>query len=120
MGGDTDALPSGVVTFLFSDIEGSTGLLHRLGLGYKAQLQQYRDLLTEAFERHGGAPLGSEGDSLLFAFERVSGGLAAAVDGQLALADTIGRKMLLFAHAWESTSVRCSDSAMDMWAWRST
>jgi predicted ATPase/class 3 adenylate cyclase len=78
-------LPSGVVAFLFSDIEGSTKLLHRLGHGYGAHLQQYRELLTLAFERRGGVVLGTEGDSLFVGFERVTSALRAAVDGQLAL-----------------------------------
>jgi predicted ATPase/class 3 adenylate cyclase len=83
--GDGPALPSGVVAFLFSDIEGSTALLHRLGPAYASHLQQYRVLLTESFARHGGVLLGSEGDSLFVGFERVSGALRGAVDGQLAL-----------------------------------
>jgi predicted ATPase/class 3 adenylate cyclase len=78
-------LPSGVVAFLFSDIEGSTNLLQRLGHDYGAHLQQYRELLTRAFERRGGVVLGSEGDSLFVGFERVTSALGAAVDGQLAL-----------------------------------
>jgi predicted ATPase/class 3 adenylate cyclase len=84
-GGDRPALPSGVVAFLFSDIEGSTALLHRLGLDYAKRLQQYRVLLSDAFARYGGVPLGSEGDSLFVGFERVSGALRGAIDGQLAL-----------------------------------
>ena len=79
------ALPSGVVAFLFSDIEGSTALLHRLGHDYGSLLQRYRVLLSDSFARHGGVPLGSEGDSLFAGFERVSGALRAAVDAQLAL-----------------------------------
>ncbi len=61
MTSEDPALPSGVVAFLFSDIEGSTKLLHRLGLDYRHQLEQYRVLLTDAFQRHDGIPLGSEG-----------------------------------------------------------
>ena len=85
-GADIPALPSGVVAFLFSDIEGSTALLHRLGHEYGSHLEQYRVLLSDSFARHGGVRLGSEGDSLFVGFERVSGALRGAVEGQLALA----------------------------------
>ena len=84
-GGGGPALPSGVVAFLFSDIEGSTALLHRLGRDYATYLRQYRELLSDSFARHGGVPLGSEGDSLFVGFERVSGALQGAIDGQRAL-----------------------------------
>jgi predicted ATPase/class 3 adenylate cyclase len=79
-------LPSGTVTFLFSDIEGSTQLLHQLGDRYADALEQHRRLLREAFDRHGGVEVGTEGDSFFVAFARARDGLAAAADGQRALA----------------------------------
>jgi class 3 adenylate cyclase len=47
-------LPTGTVTFLFTDIEGSTRLLHELGDGYAEALGEHRRLLREAFASHGG------------------------------------------------------------------
>jgi class 3 adenylate cyclase len=79
------SVPSGMVAFLFSDIEGSTALLRRVGGDYRHHLGQYRVLLLDVFEQHNGSPLGSEGDSLFVAFRQVSSALAAAVAGQLAL-----------------------------------
>jgi class 3 adenylate cyclase len=47
-------LPSGTVTLLFTDIEGSTRLLHELGERYVDVLAEHRRVLREAFSRHGG------------------------------------------------------------------
>ena len=47
-------LPTGTVTFLFTDIEGSTRLLHKLGDAYADALAEHRRVLREAFARHGG------------------------------------------------------------------
>ncbi|MGH3104199.1 MAG: ATP-binding protein [Gaiellaceae bacterium] len=79
-------LPTGTVTFLFSDIEGSTRLLHELGDRYAGALEQHRRLLRAAFGRHGGVEVGTEGDSFFVAFARARDGLAAAAEGQRALA----------------------------------
>src|ERR687898_2085039 len=79
-------LPSGTVTFLFSDIEGSTRLAHELGDRFPGALEQHRRLLREAFERYGGVEVGTEGDSFFVAFARARDALAAAADGQRALA----------------------------------
>jgi predicted ATPase/class 3 adenylate cyclase len=79
-------LPTGTVTFLFSDIEGSTRLLHELGDRYAGALEQHRRLLREAFDRYDGVEVSTEGDSFFVAFARARDGLAAAADGQRALA----------------------------------
>jgi predicted ATPase/class 3 adenylate cyclase len=79
-------LPTGTVTFLFSDIEGSTRLAHELGDRYADALEQHRRLLREAFDRHDGVEVGTEGDSFFVAFARARDALAAAADGQRALA----------------------------------
>ena len=86
---DTGAMsepPSGTVTLLFSDIEGSTRLLRRLGDGYVEQLARHRVLLRGAFESHGGYVLEGEGDAFFVAFQSASEAVAAAADGQRALA----------------------------------
>ena len=81
------AQPTGTVTLLFTDIEGSTNLLERLGAdAYAGVLRLHRRLLLEAFERHAGYPVDEEGDALFVAFGRAEDAVAAAADGQLALA----------------------------------
>jgi len=78
--------PSGTITLLFSDIEGSTLLLRRLGDGYAELLARHRQFLREAFERHRGHVLESEGDAFFVAFESATEAAAAAADAQRALA----------------------------------
>src|SRR5262245_20300454 len=78
--------PSGTVTLLFSDIEGSTRLLRRLGDGYAEQLARHRVLLRGAFESHGGYVLEGEGDGFFVAFQSAGDAVAAAADAQRALA----------------------------------
>jgi class 3 adenylate cyclase len=80
-------LPSGTFTFLFSDIEGSTKLLHELGAeAYADALLEHRRVLREAFARHGGIEVGTEGDSFFVAFPTAHGALKAAQEAQEALA----------------------------------
>ena len=78
-------LPHGTVTFLFTDIEGSTRLLHELGGRYAGALADHRRLLREAFARHGGVEVDTQGDALFYAFPRADEAVAAAADGQTAL-----------------------------------
>lgn len=75
-------LPTGTVTLLFSDIEGSTRLLSRLGPAYAETLDQQRRLLRAAWATHGGSELGTEGDSFYVVFETATAGVAAAVAAQ--------------------------------------
>jgi class 3 adenylate cyclase len=79
-------LPSGTVTLLFTDIEGSTRLLERLGDGYSEVLGEHRRLLRAAFAQFDGREVGVEGDSFFVAFARASDAVAAAAQGQRALA----------------------------------
>jgi predicted ATPase/class 3 adenylate cyclase len=78
--------PSGTVTLLFSDIEGSTRLLQRTGESYADLLAEHRRLLHEAFERHRGFEVDSEGDAFFVAFASANDAAAAAADAQRALA----------------------------------
>src|SRR5438093_8081925 len=79
-------LPTGTVTFLFTDIEGSTKLLHELGPDrYAEALAEHRRALREAFERHGGVEVDTQGDAFFVAFVRASDALAAAADAQSGL-----------------------------------
>ncbi|HEX9039199.1 MAG TPA: adenylate/guanylate cyclase domain-containing protein [Ktedonobacterales bacterium] len=82
--------PSGTVTFLFTDIEGSTLLLQRLGDAYAEVLTTHQRLLRAAFTAHGGYEVDTQGDSFLIAFPTAPGALAAAADATRALA----------AHPW--------------------
>jgi WD40 repeat protein/class 3 adenylate cyclase len=79
-------LPSGTVTFLFTDIEGSTRLLHELGDDYAGVLAQHRRLLRESFERHDGVEVDTQGDSFFVAFSDPRSAVEAAADAQSALA----------------------------------
>ena len=80
--------PVGTVTLLFTDVEGSTRLLERLGAEQYAEvLEQHRRLLREAFTRHEGYEVGTEGDAFFVAFESAGDAVAAAADGQRALAE---------------------------------
>src|ERR1044072_7004037 len=81
------SFPQGTVTFLFTDIEGSTRLLETLGDGYADVLAEHRRALREEFARYGGVEVGTEGDSFFVAFAQESDGLAAAAAAREALAD---------------------------------
>jgi predicted ATPase/class 3 adenylate cyclase len=79
-------LPSGTVTFLFTDIEGSTRLLHELGADpYARALAEHRRVLREAFSAYGGVEVDTQGDAFFVAFPTAPGALEAAQDGQGAL-----------------------------------
>ena len=81
------ALPSGTVTFLFTDIEGSTKLLQELGDAYAEALAGHRQVLRKAFAAHGGAEVDTQGDAFLVAFSRAKDAVAAAADAQRGLAE---------------------------------
>jgi class 3 adenylate cyclase len=74
-------LPSGTVTFLFTDIEGSTRLLHELGDAYADALAEHRRVPRSAFSSHGGVEVDTQGDAFFVAFARASDALAAAREG---------------------------------------
>jgi YVTN family beta-propeller protein len=83
-------LPTGTVTFLFTDIAGSTQLVRQLGPGYARLLGEHQRILREAFAAHGGREVDTQGDSFFVAFRRAKDAVAAAVDAQRDLA----------AHVW--------------------
>jgi predicted ATPase/class 3 adenylate cyclase len=85
MGGRT--LPQGTLTFLFTDLEGSTRLLHGLGSDrYGEMLEAHRRLIREAVTRHHGVEFGTGGDAVFVAFASAADAVAAAADAQRALA----------------------------------
>jgi len=75
-------LPTGTVTFLFTDIEGSTRLVQALGEGYGALLGEHCRIMRRAIAEHGGIELGTEGDSFFAVFATAERGLAAAAAAQ--------------------------------------
>ena len=75
-------LPSGTVTFVFSDVEGSTGLLKRLGDRYGELLAEHRRIVRETFAVHGGVEIDMQGDAFFFAFPRARDAVNAAVEVQ--------------------------------------
>jgi class 3 adenylate cyclase len=77
-------LPAGTVTFLFSDIEGSTGSLKRLGERYAELITDHRRIIRDTFAEHGGTEIDAQGDSFFFAFARAREAVAAAVAAQRA------------------------------------
>src|SRR5579859_2054465 len=90
-------LPTGTVTLFFTDMEGSTRLLQRLGEHYAAVLADCRHLLRQVFTRYHGHEVDTQGDAFFVAFARATDAISAASDIQRALAD----------HAWpDGASVR--------------
>ena len=90
MYGSAVTLPGGTVTFLFTDIEGSTRLLQELGDDYGQVVADHRRLLREVFQGAGGREVDTQGDAFFYSFPRAKDAVRAAVDGQRALG----------AHAW--------------------
>jgi class 3 adenylate cyclase len=84
------SLPGGTVTFLFSDIEGSTRLLQALGDDYAGVVDDHRRIMRAAMEQHGGTEIDTQGDAFFFSFARAKDAADAAVEAQRALA----------AHEW--------------------
>jgi class 3 adenylate cyclase len=82
-----NALPSGTVTFLFTDIEGSTALLRTLGDGYAELLRQQRQILRETLGGAEGREIDTQGDAFFFSFTRARDAVSGAVNAQRALAE---------------------------------
>jgi class 3 adenylate cyclase len=80
-------LPAGTVTFLFTDIEGSTQLMRELGDGYGEVLDDHRRLLREHLGSAGGREIDTQGDAFFFSFTRAREAVAGAVAAQRALAE---------------------------------
>ncbi|MDQ3890427.1 MAG: tetratricopeptide repeat protein [Actinomycetota bacterium] len=80
-------LPTGTVTFLFTDVEGSTRLLNELGAeAYGEALAEHRRLLRVAFARQGGVEVDTQGDAFFYVFATAPGAVKAAEEGQESLA----------------------------------
>jgi class 3 adenylate cyclase len=85
-----DVLPGGTVTFLFSDIEGSTRLLEQLGDRYEEVDRDHRRILRQRLGEAGGREIDNQGDAFFFSFPRAKDAVAGAVAAQRQLA----------THAW--------------------
>ncbi len=89
-------LPSGLVTFLFTDIEGSTRLAQLLGAQYRPVLAEHRQILRRALQAHDGVDLFTEGDSVFAAFPDANAAISACADAQLVLSQ----------HQWPDPAAR--------------
>ena len=103
-------LPGGVVTFVMTDIEGSTRLFHELGTAYPAVLEDHNQLLRAAFSSHGGHEIATEGDSLFVSFAGAADAVAACLDAQRALAghrwpDGVNVRVRIGVHTGEATPI---------------
>jgi predicted ATPase/class 3 adenylate cyclase len=78
-------LPSGTITLLFTDIEGSTVLAEKFGAGWPGMLGDHNRILRASVAPHGGTELGAEGDAFFFAFPGAGAAVAAAATAQRAL-----------------------------------
>lgn len=83
-------LPEGTVTFVFTDVEGSTRLLQQLGDRYADVARDHRRIVREALGGAGGTEIDTQGDAFFFSFARARDAARGAVDAQRALRD----------HAW--------------------
>jgi class 3 adenylate cyclase len=102
------SLPAGTITFLFSDIEGSTRLLQQLGDAYGDLVAQHRRLIRESAASAGGTEIDTQGDSFFFSFVRARDAVAAAIDAQRRLAaaewpEGVDVKVRMGVHTGEPT-----------------
>src|SRR5262245_1447914 len=84
---DVRALPRGPITLLFTDIEGSTRLLHELGDGYADVLAEHRHNLRAAFSHRGGIEVDAQGDAFFAVFPDATEAVLAAGEATDALAE---------------------------------
>lgn len=90
MRGSTSGLPRGTVTFVFTDIEGSTLLVQKLGDGYPSVLADHNQLIRATLSHHGGVEVSTEGDSFFAVFSSAAKAIAAVAEIQRNVAE----------HAW--------------------
>src|SRR3954452_804570 len=115
---DASSTPT-TVTFVFTDLEGSTRLLSTLGDAYGPLLEAYHDLIATTFGEHGGAQLDQAGDGLFYSFPSARRAVAAVAQAQLAMAQrewpsgAIVRARMGI-HTGEATSRRTGYVGMDV------
>ena len=96
-------LPTGTVTLVFTDIEGSTRLLETLGESYGEVLSEHRSLLRQAFSSRGGIEVDTQGDAFFYAFPRATDAVVATAEAQRALTDHPWPRQPSSGSAWGST-----------------
>ena len=107
-------LPSGTVTFLFTDIEGSTRLLDRLGPErYSRELARHQDALRRAFQQHDGVEVDTQGDGFFVAFHRAADAVAAAAAARHAL-ETSSVRVRMGIHTGEPLATADGYVGMDV------
>lgn len=105
-----EAFPTGILTFLFTDMVGSTPLVHALGDRFLPLLEEHNAVLRRAWKEHGGIEVKTEGDSFFVVFEDPRAAVAAAVQGQQGLMahqehDGIALKVRMGMHTGEASLV---------------
>jgi class 3 adenylate cyclase len=100
------AVPQGTVTFVFTDIEGSTALLKQLGDTYPGVVARHRAIVREELGSRGGVEIDTQGDAFFFSFTRATDAVAAAVAAQLRMAaerwpDGVRVRMRMSLHTGE-------------------
>lgn len=103
-----ETLPTGLVTYLFTDIEGSTRLLHRVGDRYADLLDAHHNIIRRAITDHNGVELRTEGDAFFAVFTTIEDGTSAAVKAQRDIASDPGLssesvKVRMGIHSGEAT-----------------
>jgi predicted ATPase len=106
-------LPTGTVTFLFTDIEGSTRLLDELGDAYAEKLAEHHRLMRAAFEPCGGVEVDTAGDAFFVAFERAPDAVTAAAAAQEALSAT-GLRVRMGIHTGQPLLTETGYVGMDV------
>jgi predicted ATPase/class 3 adenylate cyclase len=115
----SSGLPTGTVTFLFTDIEGSTALLQALGRRYDEVLSAHNRLMRESFTRFGGREIGTEGDSFFVVFAGARDAVNAAVTAQRSLAgygfpDGVSMRVRMGIHTGEGHVVGDTYRGLDV------
>ncbi|MFN2489641.1 MAG: adenylate/guanylate cyclase domain-containing protein [Actinomycetota bacterium] len=116
---DRHALPRGTVTFLFTDIEGSTRLLQRLQERFEALIGEHHRAMRKVFEASNGIEIGTEGDAFFAVFTTASDAVTAAAEAQRALAahnwgDGIELRVRMGMHTGSATLVGDNYGGIDV------
>jgi hypothetical protein len=114
------ALPTGTVTFLFTDIEGSTRLLQQLGDRYADVLATHHRLLSTAIQEANGQVVDTQGDAVFAAFPRARDALLAAIAAQRAVQAHPWPEGSRRRYAWDSTRASRLPERPAMSVWMST
>jgi class 3 adenylate cyclase len=99
-------LPTGTVTFVFTDIEGSTRASAELGARWPEVLDAHFERIVDASARHGGVQVASTGDGLFLAFAHATDAVFAALDAQRALGENFPLRVRIGVHTGEAQLLR--------------